>query len=291
MSRSWPANGCSSARRTTTASRPTTREPARKLWTYFADGPVRFAPLAWQDKLYFASDDGYLYCLAGRRWLARLAVSRRTVGPQDSGQRAADFDVAGPRERRSSRTARSTSPPASGRSWASSCTPSTPRRARCVWTNDGDGSIYIKQPHNADSFAGVAPQGPLVAIGDKLLVPGGRSVPACYDRATGKLLYYQLAENGKTRRRLGRRGRRSIALQRRRGVRSGQRKAISAPIGELVTFADGRLYDYRNRRSPRARPEVVRASKLEDTIDRKGEAESTSKWSIKRARQDRKRPR
>ena len=27
------------------------------------------------------------------------------------------------------------------------------------WTNDGDGSIYIKQPHNTDSFAGVAPAG------------------------------------------------------------------------------------------------------------------------------------
>ena len=27
----------------------------------------------------------------------------------------------------------------------------------------------------------------MVAIGEKLLVPGGRSVPACYDRATGKL--------------------------------------------------------------------------------------------------------
>ena len=34
-----------------------------ELWTYFTDGPVRFAPLFWQEKLYIASDDGYLYCL------------------------------------------------------------------------------------------------------------------------------------------------------------------------------------------------------------------------------------
>src|SRR5688572_29574875 len=34
-----------------------------ELWTYFVDGPVRFAPLAWEEKLYFACDDGYLYCL------------------------------------------------------------------------------------------------------------------------------------------------------------------------------------------------------------------------------------
>ena len=37
----------------------------------------------------------------------------------------------------------------------------------------------------------------LVVDGDKLLVPGGRSVPACYDRRTGRFLHYQLAENGK----------------------------------------------------------------------------------------------
>src|SRR5262249_14801339 len=71
------------------------------------------------------------------------------------------------------------------------------RTGRVVWTNDGDGSIYMKQPHNADSFAGVAPQGVLTIAGDKLLVPGGRSVPACYDRRTGKLLHYLLAENSK----------------------------------------------------------------------------------------------
>src|SRR5207248_3700058 len=71
------------------------------------------------------------------------------------------------------------------------------RTGKVVWSNDGDSCIFIKQPHNADSFAGVAPQGPLAVAGDKLLVPGGRSVPACYDRKTGKLLYYLLGENGK----------------------------------------------------------------------------------------------
>ena len=32
-------------------------------WTVYADGPVRFAPVAWQEKVYFVSDDGCLYCL------------------------------------------------------------------------------------------------------------------------------------------------------------------------------------------------------------------------------------
>ena len=33
-------------------------------WRFYTEGPVRFAPVAWQDKVYFVSDDGYLYCLA-----------------------------------------------------------------------------------------------------------------------------------------------------------------------------------------------------------------------------------
>src|SRR5262249_51534368 len=68
---------------------------------------------------------------------------------------------------------------------------------RVVWTNDGDGSLYIKQPHSADSFAGVAPQGAMAIRGDLLLIPGGRSVPAAYDRKTGKLRHFLLNENSK----------------------------------------------------------------------------------------------
>src|SRR5262249_42955022 len=60
-----------------------------------------------------------------------------------------------------------------------------------------DGSLYIKQPHQADAFAGIAPQGALAVVGDRLLVPCGRSIPACYDRRTGKLLHFRLADDSK----------------------------------------------------------------------------------------------
>ena len=36
----------------------------RELWTFFTDGPVRFAPAVWQDRVFVASDDGWLYALA-----------------------------------------------------------------------------------------------------------------------------------------------------------------------------------------------------------------------------------
>ena len=38
-------------------------ETGDQRWRFFAEGPVRFAPVAWEGKVYFVSDDGYLYCL------------------------------------------------------------------------------------------------------------------------------------------------------------------------------------------------------------------------------------
>ncbi|MCP5112147.1 MAG: PQQ-like beta-propeller repeat protein, partial [bacterium] len=67
-----------------------------------------------------------------------------------------------------------------------------------IWRNEATGADYQKQPHNSPAFAGVAPQGSMVALGDRLLVSGGRSVPACFDRRTGKLLYYHLSAYNKT---------------------------------------------------------------------------------------------
>jgi len=39
-------------------------ETGDALWRFFTDGPVRFAPVVWRDKVYFTSDDGWLYCVA-----------------------------------------------------------------------------------------------------------------------------------------------------------------------------------------------------------------------------------
>ncbi|MCY3021896.1 MAG: PQQ-binding-like beta-propeller repeat protein, partial [Planctomycetota bacterium] len=51
---------------------------------------------------------------------------------------------------------------------------------------------YRNQPHGgASAFTGVCPQGYLLAAGDLLLVPSGRTTPAAFDRTTGKLVYYQ----------------------------------------------------------------------------------------------------
>jgi outer membrane protein assembly factor BamB len=66
-----------------------------------------------------------------------------------------------------------------------------------VWRNDDSGGIRMPQPHGgAVAESGVSAQGYLVAAGDRLLVPTGRAVPACFDRADGKFRYFHLQAYG-----------------------------------------------------------------------------------------------
>lgn len=173
-------------------------------WHFSTNGPIRFAPVIWEERLYFGSDDGYLYCLAAEEgrllWKVRGGPSDRLL--LGNGRLISTWPVRGA-------PVVVTEEESSGRPatvyFAAGVWPFMgvflhaldARTGAVLWTNDGDGSIYIKQPHQADAFAGVAPQGPLVVAGDRLLVPGGRSVPACYDRHTGKLLHFLLADNSR----------------------------------------------------------------------------------------------
>jgi outer membrane protein assembly factor BamB len=171
-------------------------ETGELRWHFFADGPVRFAPTVWESGLYFGSDDGHLYCLDAQRgtlhWKFRGGPADRNV--LGNGRLISTWPVRGAPVVRDGTVY-----------FGASIWPFMgiflhaldARTGRVKWTNDGDGSMYMKQPHNTDAFAGVAPQGTLALAGDALLVPGGRSVPACYDRRTGKMMRYQLAENGK----------------------------------------------------------------------------------------------
>jgi outer membrane protein assembly factor BamB len=168
----------------------------QERWTFHTDGPVRFAPVAWEGRLYVASDDGHLYCLDAA---SGKELWKFCGGPSDR-------KILGNQRLISTWPARGAPVVVDGTVYfAASIWPFMgifihaldARTGAVVWTNDADGSLYMKQPHQTEAFAGVAPQGPMVAIGERLLVPGGRSIPACLDRRTGKLLRYQLAENGK----------------------------------------------------------------------------------------------
>ncbi len=164
-------------------------------WTFYADGPVRFAPVAWQDKLYFACDDGCLYCLNARD--GTLAWKFRG-GPSDR-------KVLGNARLISTWPARGAPVIADGKVYfAAGIWPFMgtfiyaldAETGAVAWVNDGTGSTWMPQPHGgALAFASVAPQGYMVAVGDRLIVPSGRAVPAVFDRTTGEMLFFHLAEN------------------------------------------------------------------------------------------------
>ena len=167
-------------------------DSGKEKWRFYTDGPVRFAPVAWQGKLFFVSDDGYLYCLKAKKgkllWKFRGAP--------------ADRMILGNERLISSWPARGAPVIYDGKIYFTAgiwpfmgifihCLDA--ETGQVVWTNSGSGSTYITQQHNSPAFATVAPQGYLAAIQDKLLIPG-RTVPACYRRQTGELLYYHLSD-------------------------------------------------------------------------------------------------
>ncbi len=166
------------------------------LWTYFAEGPVRLPPVGWKDRVFFCSDDGFLYCLRA-----------------DTGELEWKFSGC-PNSQHAIGNRRLTSAwPARGGPvvledkiyFAASIWPFMgtfiyaldAESGSVVWVNDRTGAQYIKQPHSAPSFAGVAPQGAMVATDDYLIVPGGRSVPAVFDRSSGDLKYFEINAAGK----------------------------------------------------------------------------------------------
>jgi outer membrane protein assembly factor BamB len=167
-----------------------------EVWTFFTGGPVRLPPVCWQGKVYITSDDGHLYCVNADDGKAVWSFSgapsaRKALG--NSRLISAWPARGGPVIRDGKMYFAASIWPFMG-TFLYSLDAET---GKVVWVNDGTGADFIKQPHSASSFAGVAPQGALVATKDTLLVPGGRSVPAGFDLATGALRYFHLNDGGK----------------------------------------------------------------------------------------------
>jgi len=178
-------------------------------WRFFTEGPIRFAPVVFEDRLFVTSDDGCLYALD--RANGQLQWKHR--GGPDHSRRLGN-------ERMISRW------PARGGAvvvddivyYAAGIWPSDgiylyaldARSGEPRWVNDNSGSISMPQPHGgAEAESGVAAQGYLVAAETSqpgksgqleerswLLVPTGRAVPAAFDRATGNFQYFNLQKYG-----------------------------------------------------------------------------------------------
>ncbi len=174
-----------------------------QLWRFHANGPVRFAPVVWQDKLYLGSDDGYLYCITAADgellWKARGCPDDRperyhlgnarlvSLWPVRGGPVVADGTVY----------------------FAAGIWPTLGVFIRAVdaetgetkWLDSESNRIDdVRIDHNELHEAALSPQGYLLVQGDMLIVPNGRSMPARYDRHTGERMYFvQGYRNGASR--------------------------------------------------------------------------------------------
>lgn len=165
-------------------------------WRVYVDGPVRFPAVAAEERVYFVSDDGHLYCVNAQTgeelWKFRGGPSdRRILGNE---RLISTWPARGAPVYRDGTVY-----------FAASIWPFMGtfiyaldgETGKIEWVNDGTGADYLQQPHNYPAFAGIAPQGCLVATKEKLIIPGGRSVPAVFDRKTGRFEYFHLAKYGK----------------------------------------------------------------------------------------------
>jgi len=168
----------------------------KTAWTFVTDGPVRFAPALWQDRLFVVSDDGQLYCLIARtgelRWKKRGVVKQDLVWGND---------------RLISRW------PARGGPvikdgivyFGSGIWPSEgitlyaldAATGETVWANSSSGDMVLEHPHGGNrAHSGVSIQGYLALAGNALVVPTGRATPAVFDAVSGQFRYFHLHEHG-----------------------------------------------------------------------------------------------
>ena len=159
------------------------------LWEFYTDGPVRLAPTVWKGKVYVGSDDGFVYCLGARDgrvvWTFRAAPADQRVlgsgkmisvwpvrtgvvvdeGPEaDSGQAVAYFGAG--------------------------VFPGEGLYLYAVGADDGK-LIWKNDSYARGGAAGISPQGYLVASKGKLFAPACRTMPAAFDRKTGRFLFHR----------------------------------------------------------------------------------------------------
>jgi len=169
-------------------------DSGKTRWVRFTDGPVRFAPVIWRDRLFVASDDGVLYCMTASDG---EVLWRVRGGPRDERLLGNDRVI--------SRW------PARGGPvllddvlyFAAGIWPSEgiyvhaidPRTGETIWRNGSAGSLEMPKPRGGVSKSGPAAHGYLAAEGATLIVPTGRGAPAAFDRDTGRLRYFRHAEH------------------------------------------------------------------------------------------------
>lgn len=153
-------------------------------WDFFAEGPIRFAPTVYKGRVYFGSDDGYVYCVdtkkGGLIWKYRAGPSdEKVIGngrmislwPVRTGvvvDEGVVYFGAGvfPYEGIYICALRA-------------------EDGSVIWKNDKIG----ERGHELD-YSGISPHGYPLVSEDIVYIPSGRSMPAAFDKKNGRFLFY-----------------------------------------------------------------------------------------------------
>ena len=144
----------------------------RLRWSFFTEGPVRFAPTLAQGRVYAGADDGYVYCLAAGDgsllWKCRPAPAERRI--PSNGRMVSTWPI---------RTGIAVD---DGRVFC--CAGIFPLQGVYLCSLDSaDGTGVWKR-----KIDGVSPQGYLLLSPSRIYLPTGRTTPAVFERQTGKRL-------------------------------------------------------------------------------------------------------
>jgi len=155
-------------------------ETGAERWKFFADGPVRLAPVAAEGKVYFVSDDGHLYCLDAAD--GRLLWKFRGLPPDRK-----DRKVLGNDRLISLFPARGGPVLAGGKIYfAAGIWPFEgvfihaldAQTGKPVWSKNDCGRLTDGLiDHGTRRDTGLSPQGYFAVLGEKLVVPCGRALP------------------------------------------------------------------------------------------------------------------
>lgn len=153
-------------------------------WSFFAEGPVRFAPTVHEGRIYAGSDDGYVYCLNAADG---SLVWRYRPGPSDE-------KVLGNGRMISLWPVRTSVLVDRGVVYCGAGVFPYEGIIICA-LNAADGSVVWKNDTIGDrahelSFGGISPHGYLLASDEILYVPAGRAMPAAFSRRTGEFLFW-----------------------------------------------------------------------------------------------------
>ncbi len=178
-------------------------DTGNELWRFYTNGPVRLAAVAFDDRVCFGSDDGWLYCVdaasGGLLWKVSGAPEDREPYRHLGNARLVSFW-----------------PVRGGPVYADGVVyfgagiwPTLgvfvravdAQSGRVIWTNANSHAIEnVRVDHNYMQESGISPQGHMLVRGEMLIVPNGRSMPARFDRKTGKMHYFvQGYRNGDSR--------------------------------------------------------------------------------------------